>query len=113
MRRKLVAWQGLRPCGMNRAVTQSHMEEVYTEHRVRTERRREQQGRRFFQTSGESMSFAMAGYPASLKSFHSFRENKTVLWAHPLVMLMFLLRPPQKCLPYGKNSQLRGSQLGS
>lgn len=48
MRRKLVAWQGLRPCGMNRAVTQSHMEEVYTEHRVRTERRREQQGRRFF-----------------------------------------------------------------
>lgn len=35
----------------------------------------------------------MAGHLGSLNSFHSFRENKTALWAHPLVMLMLLLRP--------------------
>lgn len=44
----------------------------------------------------------MAGYLGSLNSFHSFRENKAALRAHPLVMLMLLLRPPKKCLPCGK-----------
>lgn len=56
----------------------------------------------FCQTSGEPKSFVMAGYLGSLNSFHSFRENKAALRAHPLVMLMLLLRPPKKCLPCGK-----------
>lgn len=49
----------------------------------------------------------MAGYLGSLNSFHSFRENKTVLRAHPLVMLMFLLRPRRYVYHMEKQSTQR------
>lgn len=46
-----------------------------------------------FETSGKAKSFVMAGYLGPLDPFHSLRENKMALRAHPLVVLMFLLRP--------------------
>lgn len=64
--------------------------------------------------AGESRSFAMAGYLGSLNLFHSFRENT---WrcgrnhstpnSHSLSppqvrFILFLLKAPQKCSPYGK-----------
>lgn len=49
----------------------------------------------------------MAGYLGSLNSFHSFRENKTALRAHPLVALMFLLRPRRNVYHMEKQSPQR------
>ncbi len=49
----------------------------------------------------------MAGYLGSLNSFHSFRENKMALRAHPLVMLMFLLRPRRSVYHMEKQSPQR------
>lgn len=49
----------------------------------------------------------MAGYLGSLNSFHSFRENKTALRAHPLVILMFLLRPSRNVYRMEKQSAQR------
>lgn len=49
----------------------------------------------------------MAGYLGSLNLFHSFRENKTVLQAHPLVMLVFLLRPRRNVYHMEKQSTQR------
>lgn len=60
-----------------------------------------------FKTSGEPRSFVMAGYLGSLNSFHSFRENKTALQAHPLVVLMFLLRPRRNVYHMEKQSPQR------
>ena len=77
--------------------------------------RREQLGEEFscffFNLRGVEESM-MAGYLGSLNSFHSFRENKTALWAHPLVILMFLLRPGRNVY-HMEISHFRGSQLGS
>lgn len=49
----------------------------------------------------------MARYLGSLNSFHSFRENKTALRAHPLVVLMFLLRPRRNVYHMEKQSPQR------
>lgn len=49
----------------------------------------------------------MAGYLGPLDSFHSFRENKTALRAHPLVVLMFLLRPRRNVYHMEKQSPQR------
>lgn len=67
----------------------------------------------FFRPHGSLGVFVMVGYLGSLNSFHSFRENKTALRAHPLVMLKFLLRPRRNVCHMEKHSHLRGSQLGS
>ena len=49
----------------------------------------------------------MAGYLGPLDSFHSFRENKTALRAHPLVVLMFLLGPRRNVYHMEKQSPQR------
>lgn len=53
------------------------------------------------------MGFVMAGYLGFLNSFHSFRENKTALRAHPLVVLMLLLGPHRNDYHLEKQSPQR------